>query len=80
VLYLQALNDLRLPTLGPFVTNRTDVFCLYYDAKAKVVRGINASGRSPAALTLDYLRKQGIHGQSVSFTYLLLPREEAKTS
>lgn len=43
----------------------TDIFCLYYDAKSKAVRGINGSGRSPAALTLEYLRSRGINGQSV---------------
>jgi gamma-glutamyltranspeptidase len=42
---------------------------LYYDAKTKAVRGINASGRSPAALTLEHLRSRGITGQSVSNLY-----------
>lgn len=47
-----------------------DIFCLYYDAKSKAVRGINGSGRSPAALTLEYLRSRGINGQSIPLTDL----------
>jgi hypothetical protein len=50
--------------LAPFW--RTDNFCLFYDAKTKKVGGINASGKAPKALTLDYLRKQGITGDTVS--------------
>ncbi|KAL7272847.1 hypothetical protein RUND412_004330 [Rhizina undulata] len=33
-----------------------DVFCLFYDAKTKQVRGINGSGRSPGAITLAQVR------------------------
>jgi gamma-glutamyltranspeptidase/glutathione hydrolase len=32
-----------------------DCFCLYYEASSGSVRGLNASGRSPAALTLEKL-------------------------
>ena len=40
-----------------------DLFCLYYSAEAKSVRGINASGRSPARLTLERARKDlGLKG------------------
>jgi gamma-glutamyltranspeptidase/glutathione hydrolase len=33
-----------------------DLFCLFYSASEKRIRGINASGRSPAALTLEKAR------------------------
>ena len=33
-----------------------DLFCLFYDASSKTIRGINASGRAPAALTLERVR------------------------
>ncbi|XP_043926550.1 glutathione hydrolase-like YwrD proenzyme isoform X2 [Protopterus annectens] len=36
-----------------------DCFCLFYDAKTKRVHGINGSGRSPRALTIDLLKRQG---------------------
>ncbi|OCF34261.1 gamma-glutamyltransferase [Kwoniella heveanensis BCC8398] len=47
-----------------------DIFCLFYDAKTKTVRGINGSGRSPKALTLEHLRSQGITGDSIPLTNL----------
>jgi len=34
-----------------------DVFCLFYKASSRTIRGINASGRSPAALSLARARK-----------------------
>src|SRR5512135_308678 len=37
-----------------------DCFALFYDAHARAVTALNGSGRAPAALTLDLLRKQGI--------------------
>ncbi|KAI9338104.1 gamma-glutamyltranspeptidase [Zopfochytrium polystomum] len=42
-----------------------DLFCLYFDAATKTVKGLNGSGRAPAALTLDSLRKAGISGRSI---------------
>jgi hypothetical protein len=35
-----------------------DCFCLFYDAKTNEVHGMNASGRTPKALSIDVLRKQ----------------------
>eukprot|EP01094_Clydonella_sp_ATCC50884_P023655 TRINITY_DN5730_c0_g1_i1.p1 TRINITY_DN5730_c0_g1~~TRINITY_DN5730_c0_g1_i1.p1 ORF type:complete len:554 (-),score=142.64 TRINITY_DN5730_c0_g1_i1:40-1701(-) len=36
-----------------------DAFCLFYEAATKKVRGINGSGRSPAALSLELLHERG---------------------
>src|ERR1044071_1911836 len=36
-----------------------DMFALFYSAEAKQVTALNGSGRAPAALTLDRLRKDG---------------------
>nr|XP_015216376.1 PREDICTED: putative gamma-glutamyltransferase YwrD isoform X1 [Lepisosteus oculatus] len=36
-----------------------DCFCLFYDAKTREVRGLNGSGRSPRALSLDALERLG---------------------
>ncbi len=37
-----------------------DCFALYYDASSRVVTALNGSGRAPAALTLDDLRREGL--------------------
>jgi len=37
-----------------------DMFALFYDARTKRVTALNGSGRAPAALTLDRLKKEGI--------------------
>ncbi|KZW02602.1 gamma-glutamyltranspeptidase [Exidia glandulosa HHB12029] len=47
-----------------------DAFCLFYDAKTKEVKAMNGSGRSPAALTLDYVRSQGVTGRTIPSTNL----------
>ncbi|CCL99563.1 uncharacterized protein FIBRA_01581 [Fibroporia radiculosa] len=47
-----------------------DAFCLFYDAKAKTVQAMNGSGRSPAKLTIDYVRQQGITGKTIPVTNL----------
>lgn len=36
-----------------------DAFVLYFDAKEKKVKGINASGRCPANLSIDVMEKAG---------------------
>lgn len=37
-----------------------DLFAILYDAKTKKVHGLNASGRAPAAATLEEFRKRGV--------------------
>ncbi|KAK4049622.1 lipin Ned1 [Microbotryomycetes sp. JL221] len=39
-----------------------DVFCLFYDAKARQVKALNGSGRSPRALSLAKARELGLDG------------------
>lgn len=36
------------------------MFVLYYDAATKTVKGLNGSGRSPRALDVQHVKKQGI--------------------
>ncbi len=37
-----------------------DCFALHFDATTKTVTALNGSGRAPAALTIDLIRKQGL--------------------
>ena len=37
-----------------------DLFAIVWDAESKELHGLNASGRSPLALSLDYFKKQGL--------------------
>jgi gamma-glutamyltranspeptidase/glutathione hydrolase len=36
-----------------------DAFCLFYSAKEKTIRALDASGRSPGAMNLDFCRTSG---------------------
>ena len=42
-----------------------DMFALYFDAQTKRVTALNGSGRAPAALTLDRLKKEGLLAESL---------------
>ncbi|KAK9447147.1 nucleophile aminohydrolase [Limtongia smithiae] len=57
-----AVLCLMEPTM---VSPAGDMFSLFYNAKDKTLKGINASGRSPAALTIDYLASKGITGHKL---------------
>jgi len=37
-----------------------DCFCLFYDAVNGTVKGLNASGRAPAGLSIEYLAERGV--------------------
>ena len=39
-----------------------DAFCLFYSAKEKTPKALDASGRSPYAMNLDFCRKRGFSG------------------
>ncbi|KAI0673439.1 gamma-glutamyltranspeptidase [Trametes maxima] len=47
-----------------------DAFCLFYDAKTKTVKALNGSGRSPAKITIDHVRSQGVAGNKIPGTNL----------
>lgn len=38
-----------------------DAFCLFYSAKEKAIKALDASGRSPYAASLDFCRKSGFN-------------------
>jgi gamma-glutamyltranspeptidase / glutathione hydrolase len=44
-----------------------DVFCLYFDAATSRVYALNGSGRAPAGLTLERLRKEGFASELPRF-------------
>ncbi len=44
-----------------------DCFALYYHAKSKQIFALNGSGRAPKQLSLELLRKQGLHQEIPSF-------------
>jgi gamma-glutamyltranspeptidase/glutathione hydrolase len=44
-----------------------DMFALFYSAKTKQVTALNGSGRAPAALTLDRLKKEGLYPELPPF-------------
>jgi gamma-glutamyltranspeptidase / glutathione hydrolase len=44
-----------------------DMFALYYSADSKQVTALNGSGRAPAALTLDRLKKEGFSAELPPF-------------
>ncbi len=39
-----------------------DAFCLFYSAKENAIKALDASGRSPYAMNLDFCRKSGFSG------------------
>jgi gamma-glutamyltranspeptidase/glutathione hydrolase len=45
-----------------------DCFCLFFDSAKKTVKGLNASGRAPADLTLKELEKVGVMGELPRFS------------
>ncbi|KAH9847414.1 gamma-glutamyltranspeptidase [Lenzites betulinus] len=47
-----------------------DAFCLFYDAQSKTVKALNGSGHSPAGISIDYVRSQGVTGDKIPSTNL----------
>ncbi|KAJ3491061.1 hypothetical protein NLI96_g995 [Meripilus lineatus] len=42
-----------------------DAFCLFYDVKEKIVKALNGSGHSPANLSIEHVRSQGVLGNKI---------------
>lgn len=42
-----------------------DAFCMFFDSQDHSLKGLNGSGRSPHALTIDKLRELGVRGQQI---------------
>lgn len=53
-----------------FTSNSRDAFCLFYDAKAKIVKALNGSGHSPKKLNIEHMRARGVTGSSIPVTDL----------
>ena len=47
-----------------------DAFCLFYDAKEKVVKALNGSGRAPQKLSIEHMRQRGVTGDTIPVTDL----------
>ncbi|MBW0491842.1 hypothetical protein O181_031557 [Austropuccinia psidii MF-1] len=47
-----------------------DAFCMFFRAADRSLTGINGSGRSPKALTLEKLRASGVSGKKIPVTNL----------
>ena len=50
-----------------------DCFCIYFDAATGKVSGVNGSGRTPAALSLEKVREDGIEGPDLPLTHPCVP-------
>jgi gamma-glutamyltranspeptidase len=46
-----------------------DCFALFYDANACAVTALNGSGRAPAALTIDLIKRQVLHQSQIANPY-----------
>ena len=46
-----------------------DLFAIVWDAKTQKLYGLNASGRSPKSLTLDYFKEKGNEENPLTWTY-----------
>jgi gamma-glutamyltranspeptidase/glutathione hydrolase len=42
-----------------------DAFAIYYEAKTSKLHGVNGSGKSPKATSIELLRRQGLKGSRI---------------